>query len=71
MMNSSVGNASSFHHTMLRPKGAKGMEAHGDVRRHVERLLLRLDFNGGFSTKKSIPIVYDAEAEILKAGGLA
>ncbi|KAF8921996.1 gamma-tubulin ring complex protein [Mucidula mucida] len=40
----------------------------GDVRRHIERLLLRLDFNGGFSnTHKTEKL----NANILAQGGLA
>ena len=40
----------------------------GDVRRHVERLLLRLDFNGGFSAAK---VRRAARTDILAEGGLA
>lgn len=61
-------NASSFHHTVIRQKGAKGLEGDGEVRRHVERLLLRLDFNGGFSKAKAESKV--KEEGILEQGGL-
>jgi gamma-tubulin complex component 4 len=44
-----MANASTFHHTFVRRKGVKGLEGDGEVRRHMERLLLRLDFNEGFS----------------------
>lgn len=40
----------------------------GDVRRHIERLLLRLDFNGGFSNARKRDKM---EANILAQGGLA
>jgi hypothetical protein len=64
----SMANASSFHYTLVQPKGTKGMERDGDVRRHVERLLLRLDFNGVFSNGKKRG---REGVEILKEGGLA
>jgi hypothetical protein len=69
LMNASIANASSFHHTFIRRKGAKGLEGDGEVRRHIERLLLRLDFNGGFSKVKHQKDRPD-EDEILKQGGL-
>ncbi|KAJ3563587.1 hypothetical protein NP233_g8848 [Leucocoprinus birnbaumii] len=43
--------------------------AEAEARRHVERLLLRLDFNGEFSTPKSIPI-REGDEEILVEGGI-
>jgi gamma-tubulin complex component 4 len=49
MMNMSTANGSGFY-TFIRQKRGKGMEGDGEVRRHIERLLLRLDFNGDFST---------------------
>lgn len=54
---------------MLRRKGVEGVMG-ADVRRHVERLLLRLDFNGGLS-RSSERRERDDEGDILKAGGLA
>jgi gamma-tubulin complex component 4 len=66
IVNTSMANASTFNHTFIRPKGAKGFESDGEVRRHVERLLLRLDFNGGFSVAKG----HAVGQEILKEGGL-
>ncbi|KAJ8588402.1 hypothetical protein M405DRAFT_793161 [Rhizopogon salebrosus TDB-379] len=52
LMNASFANASTLQRTFIRGKGAKGFEGEGEVRRHVERLLLRLDFNGAFSKPK-------------------
>jgi len=51
------------------------MEGEGEVRRHIERLLLRLDFNGEFSgvkRRKESPLDGEDEEgeEILKQGGL-
>lgn len=51
-MNMSAANVSGFH-TFIRQKRVKAMEGDGEVRRHVERLLLRLDFNGEFSKFKT------------------
>ncbi|KZT74942.1 hypothetical protein DAEQUDRAFT_659501 [Daedalea quercina L-15889] len=69
--NASMANASSFH-TFIRPKRGKRLAGDEEVRRHVERLLLRLDFNGGFS-KPTYNIMMPASGteEILKQGGLA
>jgi hypothetical protein len=69
-VNASIANASSFHHTFIRRKGAKGLEGNGEVRRHIERLLLRLDFNGGFSKAKLQKDRPADEEDILKQGGL-
>lgn len=44
------------------------MEGDGEVRRHIERLLLRLDFNGSFSKAKLRRP--DEEDGILRQGGL-
>jgi len=44
----STGNQTAFQRTMMRGKGS---EWNGQVRRHVERLLLRLDLNGSFSRR--------------------
>jgi hypothetical protein len=62
-------NASLAHHTTFNiSKAGKGIDGGiGEVRRHVERLLLRLDFNGGFSKslgKKT------GDVNILAEGGL-
>ena len=46
LMNASIANASTFQRTFVR---GKGFEGEGEVRRHVEQLLLRLDFAGWFS----------------------
>lgn len=71
MMNTTSVTFQSF----VRPKGTKTGEFHdgfGETRRHVERLLLRLDFSGGFSKPQS---AFEADAigtsEILRQGGLA
>ncbi|KAK0430954.1 uncharacterized protein EV420DRAFT_1491202 [Desarmillaria tabescens] len=51
LMNTSVANYTSYNVSKM-AKGSEGVPA--DVRRHVERLLLRLDFNNGFSNPRSI-----------------
>jgi hypothetical protein len=53
LMNASVANATTLQRTSIRGKGTKGFEGEGEVRRHVERLLLRLDFNGAFSKPRA------------------
>ncbi|KAH7916487.1 Spc98 family-domain-containing protein [Hygrophoropsis aurantiaca] len=53
LMNSTFANASTFQRTSIRQRAAKGYEGDGEVRRHVERLLLRLDFNGAFSKPRT------------------
>ena len=45
LINMSTVNMSGFH-TFIKRRRGKG---DGEVRRHVERLLLRLDFSGEFS----------------------
>jgi len=67
----SIANTTGMH-TFIRPKRGGRLEGDEEVRRHVERLLLRLDFNGGFSTPKIRLNVgsNDAPEEILKQGGL-
>ncbi|KAJ7103380.1 gamma-tubulin ring complex protein [Mycena belliarum] len=60
-------NASFANHTTFNAaKGIKGMDG---VRRHVERLLLRLDFNGAFS--KGLGRKRSTNAGVLAEGGLA
>ena len=49
------------------PKNVANAEV--EARRHVERLLLRLDFNGRFSTPKTVPIC-EGDEEILAEGGI-
>ncbi|KIO08578.1 hypothetical protein M404DRAFT_364959 [Pisolithus tinctorius Marx 270] len=49
LINASIGNISTLQRTFAR---GKGLEGEGEVRRHVEQLLLRLDFNGRFSKPK-------------------
>ncbi|KAI9570287.1 Spc98 family-domain-containing protein [Boletus coccyginus] len=46
----STGNQTMFQRTFVK---GKGFEWNGEVRRHVERLLLRLDLNGSFSRRRS------------------
>lgn len=65
LVSASVANASSFHRTLIPRKG----EGDGEVRRHIERLLLRLDFNGNFSRSKS-QAPEEEDFGILKQGGL-
>jgi len=66
LMNMSTANISGFH-TFIRQKRGKGMEGDGEVRRHIERLLLRLDFNGEFSEFKTrLARGKTGEKEILK-----
>jgi len=48
LINMSAANASSFHAFVKKRRG----KADREVRRHVERLLLRLDFSGEFSGPK-------------------
>lgn len=71
LYNMTTTNASGFH-TFIRPKRGKGTAGDEEVRRHVERLLLRLDFNGEFSTRRVLQRAGQdgGDEEILKAGGL-
>ncbi|CCL98083.1 uncharacterized protein FIBRA_00077 [Fibroporia radiculosa] len=69
LYNASTANSSGFH-TFVRNKRGKRLEGDEEVRRHVERLLLRLDFNGGFSEAKAAGSFGSTDAEILKQGGL-
>ncbi|KAJ6604795.1 gamma-tubulin ring complex protein [Mycena vulgaris] len=62
LMNASLANHTTFNAS----KGVKGVDG---VRRHVERLLLRLDFNGSFSSSKGLRRRRDTG--ILAQGGLA
>ncbi len=69
--NISTANVSSFR-TFTRPKRGKRLAGDEEVRRHVERLLLRLDFNGEFSKHRiGRRARHEGDGEeILKAGGL-
>ena len=70
LLNMSTANTTGFH-TFIRPRRGKGAAGDEEVRRHVERLLLRLDFNGEFSTHRvGRRAGRDSEEEILKEGGL-
>ncbi|KAJ7110068.1 gamma-tubulin ring complex protein [Mycena epipterygia] len=60
LMNASLANHTTFNAS----KGVKGVDG---VRRHVERLLLRLDFNGAFSKGRR----RKRDTGILAEGGLA
>jgi gamma-tubulin complex component 4 len=75
MHNVSVADAlSGFQTTIMGNKGKQGADMEGDVRRRVERLLLRLDFNSGFSRSASVRYGGEGEADgvnILREGGLA
>lgn len=65
MINASVANQT------LAPGALKSMgNAEAEARRHVERLLLRLDFNGEFSTPKSVTSRATGDEEILAEGGI-
>ncbi|KAI0828947.1 gamma-tubulin ring complex protein [Trametes gibbosa] len=71
--NTSMANTTGFH-TFVRPRRGKRLEGDEEVRRHVERLLLRLDFNGEFShpRRQRRAGKWESESEnILKQGGLA
>ena len=65
----SMASVSTFH-TMMRSKRGKKLEGDEEVRRHVERLLLRLDFNGEFSNHRVGRVPKAESADILKEGGL-
>ena len=77
LYNASMTNTTGFgFHTFVRARRGKRLEGDEEVRRHVERLLLRLDFNGQFSkpsarrrgTRSTAPA---GDEDILKQGGLA
>ncbi|KAL0951579.1 hypothetical protein HGRIS_008261 [Hohenbuehelia grisea] len=67
LMNTSMANLTVNASKLGGPKGL--LDAAAEVRRHVERLLLRLDFNGSFSQHKSRQTT--AGIGILREGGLA
>jgi gamma-tubulin complex component 4 len=79
--NYSVANITAGLHTttFLRPPtthstgNTQSKDEDGDVRRHIERLLLRLDYNGGFSNYDTGFSGIDRlqREGILKQGGLA
>ncbi|EAU92822.2 hypothetical protein CC1G_01867 [Coprinopsis cinerea okayama7 len=57
-----IGSSVANHSTVNFSRTMKGLDKHvGDSRRHIERLLLRLDFNGGLSKPRS-----EESADILK-----
>lgn len=62
LINASIANYTSYNIS----RTGKGVDSGtGEVRRHVERLLLRLDFNGGFSKPRG-----GKGTDILVEGGL-
>lgn len=62
-------NVSGVIQTSFRSK-TKGSEGEGETRRLIERLLLRLDFNGGFSKPRAREILDLPGGEaVLKRGG--
>lgn len=76
--NTSMTNTTGLgFHTFLRTRRGKRLEGDEEVRRHVERLLLRLDFNGQFSKpmarRRAAKGTTNSggEEDILKQGGLA
>ena len=71
LMNASVANFSMSLRGSMRGR-AKGMERDGETRRHIERLLLLLDFNRMFSKPGFGEMIVTGESpNILKEGGLA
>jgi gamma-tubulin complex component 4 len=68
LMNASLGHHSTYNIS----KSGKGVDGGiGEVRRHVERLLLRLDFNGhGFSKALGKKTSDPGDVNILAEGGL-
>jgi hypothetical protein len=69
-MNATIANASSFHHhttthsTFIRRKANGGTESEGEVKRRIERLLLRLDFcPQGDASALSFAIQYPGRAK--------
>jgi gamma-tubulin complex component 4 len=69
-MNTSMANHTTFSASRL--QGGAGDNTLADIRRHVERLMLRLDFNGRFSSNqwKGDIITSESEKNILAQGGL-
>lgn len=66
----SVGNMNTLNGS-IRAKGRRS-EQDGETRRHIERLLLRLDFNRKFSKPGfGENIESAASTSILREGGLA
>lgn len=64
--------ASTTFQSLARLKGLKteSYDGFGETRRHVERLLLRLDFSGGFSQARSTLVDARKTDEVLREGGL-
>ena len=74
IMGNTTGLGLGFN-TFVRARRGKRLEGYEEVRRHVERLLLRLDFNGQFSKPRvrrhTQENVGAGGEDILKQGGLA
>ncbi|KAI0660626.1 gamma-tubulin ring complex protein [Cubamyces menziesii] len=73
LQNTSMANTTGFR-TFRGGRRGKRLEGDEEVRRHVERLLLRLDFNGQFSSagrKRRGTQSAREDEDILKQGGLA
>ncbi|RPD82216.1 gamma-tubulin ring complex protein [Lentinus tigrinus ALCF2SS1-7] len=74
IMGNTTGLGLGFN-TFVRARRGKRLEGYEEVRRHVERLLLRLDFNGQFSKprarRRPQDNVHAGEEDILRQGGLA
>jgi gamma-tubulin complex component 4 len=70
VLNSTV-NMSLFGHTTSIRKEGKRWESEGETRRQIERLLLRLDFNGEFTKASQGPGLGFIGEDILRDGGLA
>ena len=78
MYNASMTNTTGVgFHTFMRTRRGKRLEGDEEVRRHAERLLLRLDFNGKFSKPRARrrgereTVGKGGGEDILKQGGLA
>jgi gamma-tubulin complex component 4 len=68
-----MSSTSATFPSLVRPKGVRteAYDGFGETRRHVERLLLRLDFSGGFSKPRNTVAETVNTGEILRQGGLA
>ncbi|KAL6304804.1 gamma-tubulin ring complex protein [Sparassis latifolia] len=72
LYNASMATTSGFH-TFIRTKRGRRLAGDEEVRRHVERLLLRLDFNGVFSNikvRRNAAQAFTEAEDILRQGGI-